>query len=142
MERITMLIMAKDSLIFIIGDILFAYKTIHKLTWTLPCGGTQSQIDQIIINSKWMYSLQDVRVKTEKLGKTASTLGFKDNNKQTQRLRQNTSSNNPVTLNWRQLADATELVHLGSKTTTDCDYDQEINAKISEANSSSFEDLV
>ena len=46
----------------LIGGTLFAHKSIHKLTWTSPDGKTQSQIDHIIINSKWRHSLQDTRV--------------------------------------------------------------------------------
>lgn len=46
---------------FVIGGSLFAHKTIHKLTWTSPDGHTKSQIDHIMINSKWRHSLQDVR---------------------------------------------------------------------------------
>ncbi|XP_061164954.1 craniofacial development protein 2-like [Saccostrea echinata] len=46
---------------FVIGGSLFAHKTIHKLTWTSPDGRTKSQIDHILINSKWRHSLQDVR---------------------------------------------------------------------------------
>lgn len=34
---------------------------IHKLTWASPVGHTKSQIDHIMINSKWRHSLQDVR---------------------------------------------------------------------------------
>lgn len=45
---------------FVIGGSLFAHKTIHKLTWTSPDGHTKSQIDHIMINSKWGHSLQDV----------------------------------------------------------------------------------
>ncbi|XP_062609792.1 craniofacial development protein 2-like [Saccostrea cucullata] len=46
---------------FVIGGSLFAHKTIHKMTWTSPDGRTKSQIDHIVINSKWRHSLQDVR---------------------------------------------------------------------------------
>ena len=41
---------------------LFTHRNIHTLTWTSPDGRTQSQIDHIIINSKWRGSLQDVWV--------------------------------------------------------------------------------
>lgn len=34
---------------------------IHKLTWASPDGHTKSQIDHIMINSKWRHSLQSVR---------------------------------------------------------------------------------
>lgn len=46
---------------FVKGGSLFAHKTIHKLTWTSPDGHTKSEIDHIMINSKWRHSLQDVR---------------------------------------------------------------------------------
>ena len=37
------------------------HRNIHKLTRTSSDGRTQSQVDHIIINSKWRGSLQDVR---------------------------------------------------------------------------------
>ena len=46
----------------IIGGTLIMLWNIHKLTWTSLDGRTQSQIDHIIINSKWKSSLQDMRV--------------------------------------------------------------------------------
>ena len=46
----------------ICGGTIFTHRNIHKLTWTSTDGGTQSQIDHIIINSKWKCSLQDVRI--------------------------------------------------------------------------------
>ena len=46
----------------IIAGTIFMHRNIHKLTWTSPDGQTQSQIDHIIINSKWRGSLQDVQV--------------------------------------------------------------------------------
>lgn len=38
------------------GGSLFAHKHIHKLTWTSADGNAKSQIDRIIINSKWKHS--------------------------------------------------------------------------------------
>ena len=46
----------------IIGGTIFMHRNIHKLTWTLPDGRTQSQIDHLIINSKRRGPLQDVWV--------------------------------------------------------------------------------
>ena len=45
----------------IIDCTLFTHRNIHKLTWTSPDRRTQSQIDHIIINSKWRDFLQDVQ---------------------------------------------------------------------------------
>ena len=46
----------------IIGGTLFTHRNIEKLIWTSPDGRSQSQIDHIIINSKWRGSLQYVRM--------------------------------------------------------------------------------
>ena len=46
----------------IIGSILITHRNIHKLPWTSPDGRTQSQIDHIIIISKWRGYFQDVQV--------------------------------------------------------------------------------
>ena len=48
---------------FTVGDTLFHYKVIHKLTWKSPDGKTGGQIDQITSNNKWKTSLNDVRAK-------------------------------------------------------------------------------
>ena len=45
----------------IIGGTRLMHRNIHKLTRTSSDGRTQSQVDHIIINSKWRGSLQDVR---------------------------------------------------------------------------------
>ena len=47
---------------YVIGGIIFAHRTIHKLTWRSPDGKTSNQIDHVIINGKWRRSLLDVRV--------------------------------------------------------------------------------
>ena len=41
----------------------FKHKDIHKLSWKSPDGRTLSQLDHILINSKWRRSLNDVRVR-------------------------------------------------------------------------------
>ena len=45
-----------------IDGTLFPNKKIHKITWISPDGETKEQIDHILINRKWLGSLQDVRV--------------------------------------------------------------------------------
>ena len=41
---------------------LFQHKDIHKLTWKSPDGKTVSQINHLMINNRWRWSLIDVRV--------------------------------------------------------------------------------
>ena len=40
---------------------LFTHKDIHKTTWRSPDQRTVSQIDHVIINKKWMVSIQNVK---------------------------------------------------------------------------------
>lgn len=46
----------------VIGNTIFPYKDIHKLTWKPPDGRKTNQMDYITINGKWRRSLRDVRV--------------------------------------------------------------------------------
>jgi len=46
-----------------VGGTFFQHKNIHKLTWRSPDGTTESQVEHIIINSRWRRSLNDVRVR-------------------------------------------------------------------------------
>jgi hypothetical protein len=57
---------------------------------------------------------QDIQQKTERLSETTSTFGLKFNQKKTQVMRKNTSSNTPVTLNGTPLEDIQEFVSLGN----------------------------
>ena len=77
---------------------------------------------------------QDIQHKTDCLSDTASTIGLKVNDRKTQVLRKNASTNDPVTVSGRPLEDVREFAYLGSKMTTDGDCDQEINARITKEN--------
>ena len=44
-----------------IGGSRFPHKNIHKYTWTSPDGRTKNQIDHVMVNKKFLTSLQDVR---------------------------------------------------------------------------------
>ncbi|KAL9977333.1 hypothetical protein ACROYT_G014723 [Oculina patagonica] len=56
-----------------IGGTLFPHREIHKMTWTSPDGKTHTQIDHVIINSKWKNSLSDVEARRgQMLGVTTS----------------------------------------------------------------------
>ena len=45
---------------FVIGGTFFAYINIHKLTWTSTDGNNKSEINHIMINSKWKHTLQEI----------------------------------------------------------------------------------
>ncbi len=45
----------------VVGGTLFQHKNIHKYTWTTPNGQTRNMIDYIMINIKWVKSMQDCR---------------------------------------------------------------------------------
>ena len=45
----------------VVGGTLFQHKNIHKYTWTTPNGQTRNMIDHIMINRKWVKSMQDCR---------------------------------------------------------------------------------
>jgi hypothetical protein len=45
----------------VVGGTLFQHKNIHKYTWTTPDGQTRNMIDHIMINRKWVKSMQDCR---------------------------------------------------------------------------------
>jgi len=44
-----------------VGGSKFPHKNIHKYTWTSPDGRTKNQIDHVLVNKKFLSSLQDVR---------------------------------------------------------------------------------
>ncbi|KAK3549305.1 hypothetical protein QTP70_034532 [Hemibagrus guttatus] len=77
---------------------------------------------------------QDIQQKTEKLSEIASTIGLKVNNKKTQVLRKNVTSNTPIAIDGTPLEDVQEFVYLGSKVTTDGDCNKDINTRVSKAN--------
>ncbi|KAK3545686.1 hypothetical protein QTP70_010891 [Hemibagrus guttatus] len=77
---------------------------------------------------------QDIQQKTERLSEIASTIGLKVNNKKTQVLRKNVTSNTPIAIDGTPLEDVQEFVYLGSKVTTDGDCNKDINTRVSKAN--------
>ncbi|KAK3546988.1 hypothetical protein QTP86_007917 [Hemibagrus guttatus] len=77
---------------------------------------------------------QDIQQKTEKLSEIASTIGLKVNNKKTQVLRKNVTSNTPISIDGTPLEDVQKFVYLGSKVTTDGDCNKDINTRVSKAN--------
>ena len=48
---------------FALGGPLFLHRYVHKLTWYSPNGRDRNQIDHLIINRMWTWSLLDVQVR-------------------------------------------------------------------------------
>ena len=44
----------------VVKSLMFAYRDIHKYTWTFPDGKTYKQFDCILIDRKWHSSVLDV----------------------------------------------------------------------------------
>ena len=44
-----------------IGGTKFTHKDIHKFTWTAPDKKFRTQIEHVLVNTKWMSSLVDTR---------------------------------------------------------------------------------
>ena len=77
---------------------------------------------------------QDIQQKTDNPSKTVSSIGYKVGDKKTQALSWNVFSNNPVTVNGRQLVDVRHFVYLGDRKTTASDCNMDINTRIRETN--------
>ena len=77
---------------------------------------------------------QDAQQKAEHLGKTAKTIGLKDNTRKIQVLRKNARVNDPVMIDGKHLEDVEEFTYFGTNVTPTSDCDQETNIRISIAN--------
>ena len=63
--------------------------------------------------------------KTERLSKSANTIGLKFNTKKTKVLRKNTRVNDPDMIDEKHLDEFTEITYLGIRVTITCDCDQD-----------------
>jgi len=45
----------------VVKNTMFRHRNIHKYTWTSPDAKTRNQIDHVLIDRRWQYSVLDVR---------------------------------------------------------------------------------
>ena len=79
---------------------------------------------------------RDMQEKTNRLNETAQKLGLKANTSKTKLMKMNHKSNDPVTINNRDIDEVSEFTYMGSKIATDEDSEREDNSRITKANQS------